>query len=117
MPEIPLSEIKQNRRNTDLYMEMKERQKDRRRFPALFYRMFAYKDGRGDISEEENLINETDSESNETGVIGPGEAGIRQMSESDENDVILFPSREAVLYAPNETSFTKEHLALVHRPH
>ncbi len=118
MPEMPLSEIKQNSRATDLYMEMNERQKDRRRFPALFYRMFAYKDGRGDIpSEVENLINETDSESNELDVIGPGEPGMRQMSESDENDVILFPSREAVFYAPYETRYNKEHLALVHRPH
>ncbi len=66
MPEIPLSEIKQNRRAVDPYVDMEEREHDRRRLPALFYRVFTYKDGRGDVPSEQDCQDDgNDSDSSE----------------------------------------------------
>ncbi len=74
MPEIPLSEIKQNRRAVDPYSDMEEREHDMRRFPALFYRVFTYIDRRGDVQPEQDYQDdETDSESSEMHAMLPEE--------------------------------------------
>ena len=54
MPETPLTKIRELRMQTNLEMEMEVRAISRRRFPALFYRMFTYRDGRGDLPLVEN---------------------------------------------------------------
>ncbi len=56
MPEIPLTKIRELRSQTSLDMDMEVRARSRRRFPALFYRMFTYRDGRGDLQQDEEMI-------------------------------------------------------------
>ena len=88
MPETPLIKIKEQRMQADLYVDMKERVRLKRRFPALFYRMFTYRDGRGEQPEDEMGIVQNE----ETGEEG-----------NDANELMLFPTRGAVLYVPNKS--------------
>ncbi len=56
MPQTPVTKIRELRRQTDRNIEMEVRVRSRRRFPALFYRMFTYRDGRGDLPQDEEMI-------------------------------------------------------------
>ena len=60
MPETPLNKIREHRMQTNPDMEMEVRAISRRRFPALFYRMFTYRDGRGDLPQDKEIIVENE---------------------------------------------------------
>ncbi len=60
MPETPLTKIRELRSQTNVDMELEVRAISRRRFPALFYRIFIYRDGRGELQQDEEIIVENE---------------------------------------------------------